>query len=58
LLAASIAAALAAGLAVGGNGETNKKTFEHAIGLWGDLPYSRRQHLRAEAQQWASAHLR
>jgi hypothetical protein len=40
LLAAVIAAALAAGLAVGGNGETNKKTFEYAIGLWGDLPYS------------------
>jgi hypothetical protein len=40
LLAAVTAAALAAGLAVGGNGETNKKNFEYAIGLWGDLPYS------------------
>ena len=40
LVAASIAAAMIAGLAVGGNGETNKKTFEYAIGLWGDLPYS------------------
>jgi len=40
LAAASIAAAMIAGLAVGGNGETNKKTFEYAIGLWGDLPYS------------------
>jgi hypothetical protein len=37
------AAALAAGLAVGGNGQTNKKTFEYAIGLWGDLPYSQVQ---------------
>jgi hypothetical protein len=36
-------AAFAAGLAVGGNGETNKKTFEYAIGLWGDLPYSATQ---------------
>ncbi len=40
MLAALITAALAAGLAVGGNGETNKKTFEYAVGLWGDLPYS------------------
>lgn len=29
-----------ASLAVGGSGETSKKTFEYAIGLWGDLPYS------------------
>jgi hypothetical protein len=29
-----------AGLAVGGNGNGNDKTFEYAIGLWGDLPYS------------------
>jgi hypothetical protein len=40
LLAGLAAAALAAGLAVGSNGETNKKTFEYAIGLWGDFPYS------------------
>jgi hypothetical protein len=40
LLAALVAASVTAGLAVGGNGETNKKTFEYAIGLWGDLPYS------------------
>jgi hypothetical protein len=33
LVAASVAAAIVAGLAVGGNGETNKKTFEYAIGL-------------------------
>jgi hypothetical protein len=39
-LAAVIAAAMTAGLALGGNGESNKKTFEYAIGLWGDLPYS------------------
>jgi hypothetical protein len=40
ILAALIAASITAGIAVGGNGETNKKTFEYAIGLWGDLPYS------------------
>ena len=40
LVAASLAAAVVAGLAIGGNGETNKKTFEYAIGLWGDFPYS------------------
>jgi hypothetical protein len=39
-LALLIGAAVMAGLAVGGNGTTNKKTFEYAIGLWGDLPYS------------------
>jgi hypothetical protein len=42
-LAAIAAVALAAGVAVGGNGATNKKTFEYAIGLWGDLPYSATQ---------------
>jgi hypothetical protein len=40
LLAAS---AFATGIAAGGNGATNKKTFEYAIGLWGDLPYSATQ---------------
>ena len=40
LVAAATTAAVVAGLAVGGNGETNKKTFEYAVGLWGDLPYS------------------
>ena len=40
MLAALILAALTAGLAIGGNGETNKKTFEYEVGLWGDLPYS------------------
>jgi hypothetical protein len=39
-LTALIAASITAGLALGGNGETNKKTFEYAVGLWGDLPYS------------------
>ena len=38
LLAAAGAAAIAAGIAIGGNGATNDKTFEYAIGLWGDLP--------------------
>jgi hypothetical protein len=45
MLAALVAAALTAGLAVGGNGATNKKTFEYAVGLWGDLPYSDTQAL-------------
>ena len=40
MLAVLAVAALTAGLAVGGNRETNNKTFEYAIGLWGDLPYS------------------
>jgi hypothetical protein len=40
LLPALIAAVVGAGLAVGGNGSTNNKTFEYAIGLWGDTPYS------------------
>jgi len=35
-----VVAALTAGYAVGGNGTSNKKTFEYAVGLWGDLPYS------------------
>jgi hypothetical protein len=33
-------AVLAAGVAVAGNGQTDNKTFEYAVGLWGDLPYS------------------
>jgi hypothetical protein len=40
VLAALIVAAVTAGLAVGSNGQTNNKTFEYAVGLWGDLPYS------------------
>jgi hypothetical protein len=42
-IAVLIAAAVTTGLALGDNGETNKKTFEYAIGLWGDLPYSSTQ---------------
>jgi hypothetical protein len=38
--AAAALAAVVAGLGVGGNGTTNDKTFQYAIGLWGDLPYS------------------
>ena len=38
--AATVALALMAGLAIANNGRTNDKTFEYAIGLWGDLPYS------------------
>src|ERR687887_109848 len=43
LLFVLAAATVTAGLASGGNGETDKKTFEYAIGLWGDLPYSATQ---------------
>jgi hypothetical protein len=43
LLLVLAAATVTAGLASGGNGETNKKTFEYAVGLWGDLPYSAAQ---------------
>ena len=39
-VATVIAVALGTGLALASNGNTNKKTFEYAIGLWGDLPYS------------------
>jgi len=40
LLAAVAAGAVAAGIAVAGKGNGNNKTFEYAIGLWGDMPYS------------------
>jgi hypothetical protein len=40
VLGVVIAASVVAGIAVGSNGESNKKTFEYAVGLWGDLPYS------------------
>jgi hypothetical protein len=43
LLLALVVASIAAGIAVGGNGDTNNKTFEYSIGLWGDLPYSNGQ---------------
>jgi hypothetical protein len=35
-----VAAALGAGVAVADHGEANKTSFDYAIGLWGDLPYS------------------
>lgn len=35
-----VAAAVMGGLAVAGNGTKNDKTFEYAVWLWGDLPYS------------------
>src|SRR5262245_52249609 len=40
LLGFLIAAAALAGVAVAGKGNGNDKTFQYAIGLWGDLPYS------------------
>jgi hypothetical protein len=40
VLGVVLAAAFAAGLAAGGSGTTNNKTFEYAVGLWGDFPYS------------------
>jgi hypothetical protein len=40
VLAVLVIAAISAGIAVGGHGETNKNEFQYAIGLWGDLPYS------------------
>ena len=40
IAAAAAIAALGAGLAVGGNGKSNRDNFQYAIGLWGDLPYS------------------
>jgi hypothetical protein len=46
LLGALIAAGLTAGLAVGGRGndrDPGHKSFDYAIGLWGDLPYSAAQ---------------
>jgi hypothetical protein len=40
LLVGLVAAAVAGGIAVAGQGNGNNKTFEYAVGLWGDLPYS------------------
>ena len=40
MLAVLVVAAITAGIAVGGHGETNKNEFKYSIGLWGDLPYS------------------
>jgi hypothetical protein len=39
-LAVLVAGAIASGIAVAGGGNGNEKTFEYAIGLWGDMPYS------------------
>jgi hypothetical protein len=39
-LVAALVAAAAAGFAIAGLGNTNNKTFQYAIGLWGDTPYS------------------
>jgi hypothetical protein len=38
--AALVLGSVAAGIAVAGLGNGNDKTFEYAVGLWGDLPYS------------------
>jgi hypothetical protein len=40
LLAALGTVAFAAGIAAAGKGNGNNKTFELAVGLWGDTPYS------------------
>jgi hypothetical protein len=40
LLASIVVAALTAGVALGRDGERNRKEFDYTIGLWGDLPYS------------------
>jgi hypothetical protein len=45
VLAALAACAAAAGIAVAGKGNGNDKTFEYAVGLWGDMPYSDAQAL-------------
>jgi hypothetical protein len=39
-VAALVAIAISGGIAIANNGRENDKTFEYAIGLWGDLPYS------------------
>jgi hypothetical protein len=40
LVSMLIAAAIAAGLAVAADDQGNNRTFEYAVGLWGDMPYS------------------
>jgi hypothetical protein len=40
VLLVALAAAVTAGIAVAGQGNGNNKTFEYAVGLWGDMPYS------------------
>jgi hypothetical protein len=48
-LGALVLLALGAGIAVGANGTRNDKTFEYAVGLWGDLPYSAAQETKIPA---------
>ena len=38
-LAALTAGAVTAGIAIAGGSDKNKKNFEYAVALWGDLPY-------------------
>ena len=45
LLAALAAGAFAAGIAAAGRGNGNDKTFQYAMGVWGDMPYSDTQAL-------------
>ena len=40
LVLIALAAVGLVGIAIAANGRSNDKTFEYAIGLWGDLPYS------------------
>jgi hypothetical protein len=41
LIGAVVAAVtILAAVAIGDTGKKNNKTFEYAIGLWGDMPYS------------------
>jgi hypothetical protein len=40
VLLVALAAAVTAGIAIAGQGNGNNKTFEYAVGLWGDLPYN------------------
>ena len=35
-----VAVSVLAGVAVAGKGNGNDKTFQYAVGLWGDMPYS------------------
>jgi hypothetical protein len=40
VLAAVVVGVVSVGIASAGKGNGNDKTFEYAIGLWGDMPYS------------------
>ena len=46
ILAAFAAVALVASVATGDDGKKNNKTFQYAVGLWGDMPYSTRRPTR------------